>query len=474
MYIYERLVKSISDAICTGQLPQGAKLPSIRDFSSQNNVSVNSVKTAYRQLEDSGLIYARPQSGYFVTSSVPTLTQKKTFENRQSLNIPHSNIERMLSTILEYQHRDGYTDLALACPEGELFYPSTRLRKLTAQTLRNLRHTQSQYAMPPGSYRLRAQIARRGLPLGMVLSADNILITHGAMEALTLAVRATTQVGERVALESPTFYNLYPMLESLGREIVHIPTHPETGICLTSLKKEIENNPIKAVITVPSGHNPLGFTMPESYRKELVNLAHHHQFAIIEDAIYAELQYDNHFVPNIKAFDRDGWVITCGSFTKTIAPDFRIGWMEGGRFKDKARQLKFTSTVSESVIFTETLGIFLENGSYDLHMRHLKRLYHTQIKTVRACIAEHFPIGTRVSLPQCGFILWIELPESFDSLTFFHQALDEKILCMPGPLCSGSKQFNHYLRLAVCFEMDKKHLSSIAKLGQLICRALAP
>ncbi|MDR9767882.1 PLP-dependent aminotransferase family protein [Shewanella baltica] len=474
MYIYQSLAKSISDAIYKGQLPQGAKLPSIRDFSSQHNVSINSVKMAYRQLEDRGFIYARPQAGYFVASRIPALTQSKPIENHQSLNVPHSNIERMLSTILEYQHSDGYIDLALACPEGERFYPSARLRKLTAQTLRNLRHTQSQYALPPGSHRLRSQIARRGLSLGMVLSAKDILITHGAMEALTLAVRATTQVGDRVAIETPTFYNLYPMLDELNREIVHIPTHPDTGMCLKSLKTEIENKPIKAVITVPSGHNPLGFSMPSTYREELVELAHSQHFAIIEDAIYAELQYDDHLIPNMKAFDRDGWVITCGSFTKTIAPDFRIGWMEAGRFKDKIRQLKFTSTVSESVLLTETLGLFLENGSYDLHMRYLKRLYHAQIETVRACIAEHFPAGTRVSLPQCGFILWIELPEYFDSLTFFHRALDEKILCMPGPLCSGNKQFNHCLRLAVCFELDERRLAGIAKLGQLICRSLAP
>ncbi|MCP3128361.1 hypothetical protein MJO46_08655, partial [Shewanella sp. KJ2020] len=125
-------------------------------------------------------------------------------------------------------------------------------------------------------------------------------------------------------------------------------------------------------------------------------------------------------------------------------------------------------------LLTETLGLFLENGSYDLHMRQLKRLYHSQIETVRACIAEHFPIGTRISQPQCGFILWIELPNAFDSLSFFHQALDEKLLCMPGPLCSGNKQLNHCLRLAVCFELDEKRLNGIAKLGQLICRSLAP
>lgn len=472
MYIYESLVETLSKAITSGQLSQGTRLPSIREYANSHSISVNSVKSAYRILEDRGLIYARPQAGYFVADLIPELVRAKRTAAIERQDVSHTNIQRMLATILEYQQKGGCTDLAFACPFGELFYPAPRLRKITSQVLRSHRHLQSTYTLPPGSVRLRSQIARRGLQLGMMLSAKDILITHGAMEALSLAIRAATKSGDYVAVETPTFYNLYPMLEGLGRQLVHIPTHPDSGMCLESLKKELDQKKISAVITVPSGHNPLGFTMPESNRKQLANLAHEYQFAVIEDAIYAELQFGEHLVPNIKAFDKEGWIITCGSFTKTIAPDFRIGWLEAGRFGDSVRQLKFASTVSESMLFTETLGLFLENGSYDLHMRHLRRLYKTQIDKVRACIAEYFPTGTCVSRPQCGFILWIELPGSVDSLMLFHAALDEKILCMPGPLCSGSKLFNNCLRLAVCFELDEKHIAGITRLGRLAQKQL--
>jgi DNA-binding transcriptional MocR family regulator len=243
-------------------------------------------------------------------------------------------------------------------------------------------------------------------------------------------------------------------------------------MCLDTLESLAEQRKISAVITIPSGHNPLGFVMPSENRQRLARMAETRQFAVIEDVIYAELQFGDTCIPNIRAFDRDGWVMVCASYTKTVAPDFRIGWLEAGRFRDVARQMKFTSTVAESGLLSESLGIFLENGGYDLHLRHLRRLYERQIDAVRACIADYFPAGTRVSRPQAGFILWIELPEGADTLALFHAALDEKILCMPGLLCSGSRAFNHCFRMAACFELTDRHRMAISRLGALAAHQL--
>ena len=468
MFTYEILAKEVATAITNGQLPPGSRIRSIREYANSHNVSVNTVKTAYRLLEDRGLIVARPQAGYFVSNNIPVLSAPAALTHAPE-KLSLSGIKRLLSVILDNHAKEDFLDLALACPVGEAFYPATRLRKLTSQLLRANNHSLTSYALPPGSVRLRSQIARRGVHLGMVLSAEDILITHGTMEALSLAVRASTRPGDGVALETPTFYNLYPMLEDLGRRVIEIPTHPHTGMCLDTLQKRIDDGEVAAVITVPSGQNPLGFTMPEEHRQRLAKMANTHHIPVIEDAMYAELQYGERAVPNIKAFDEEGWVLVCASYTKTVAPDFRIGWLEAGRFRDVVRQLKFTSTVAEPALLSETLGMFLENGSYELHLRHLKRLYNRQIDTVRGIIARHFPQGTRVSRPECGFILWLELPENLDTLLLFHAALDEKILCMPGLLCSGSKAYSHCLRLAVCVELDDSHVQGLARLGELAC-----
>lgn len=466
MYIYEKIVNEIASAVTYGQLAPGARVPSVRDYARQHQVSINSVKNAYRLLEDRGLIAARPQSGYFVCESLPPL-KNITFPTVQDEALPGSGISRLLSLILENQQKGDCIDLALACPTGGLFYPAARLKKIMAQLLRSQSDLNMTYAMPPGPARLRSQIARRGLQLGMVLSAEDILITHGAMEALSLAVRISTQPGDAVAVESPTFYNLYPMLEDMGRRIINVPTDPVDGLNLDMLEHLISKENIKAVITVPSGHNPLGFIMPEDNRRRLARMAAQYRMAVIEDAVYAELQFSQHIVPNIKAYDKDGWVMVCASYTKTIAPDFRIGWLEAGRFRSRARQNKFITTVAESALLSETLGVFLENGSYDLHLRYLRKLYAKQLDEVRVCIARSFPEGTRVSRPLGGFILWLELPGNTDTLELFHAALEEKILCMPGMLCSGSRRFSHCLRMAACIELTEEYRSAIMRLGEL-------
>ncbi|EPT0781047.1 PLP-dependent aminotransferase family protein [Enterobacter hormaechei] len=471
MYLYERLADEIAMAISSGQLQPGTRIPSVRDYANSHQVSINSVKSAYRILEDRGLITPRPQSGYFVSSVLPELALlPREMSAREDISL--TGVSKLLAVILESQQNSEFIDLAMACPTGSTFYPTKRLKKLTMQILRGSKTSCGMYAMPPGSKRLRSQIARRGLALGMMLSDEDIIITHGTMEALSLAVRASTRAGDTVAVESPTFYNLYPMLEDLGRRIVNIPTHPQSGMCLDTLESLAKQQKISAVITIPSGHNPLGFVMPSDNRQRLARMAETCEFAVIENAMYAELQFGEKWIPNIRSFDRKGWVLVCASYTKTVAPDFRIGWLEAGRFRDVARQMKFTSTVAESGLLSESLGIFLENGGYDLHLRHLRRLYERQIDIVRACIAESFPPGTRVSRPQAGFILWIELPEGTDTLAVFHAALDEKILCMPGILCSGSRVFNHCLRMAACFEITDIHRQAISRLGALVAAQL--
>lgn len=466
MYLYEKLADEITAAINSGQLQPGSRIPSVREYASSHQVSINSVKSAYRILEDRGLILPRPQSGYFVSAVLPELALlPRQFSVRENISL--TGVSKLLAKILESQRHNEFTDLALACPYGNMFYPVERLKKLTMQVLRASTSGRDVYAMPPGSRRLRSQIARRGLTLGMMLSDEDIIITHGTMEALSLAVRASTRAGDTVALETPTFYNLYPMLKDLGRNIASVPTNPQSGMCIDALEEMAANGEITAVITIPSGHNPLGFTMPEENRRELARIARDYRIAVIEDAMYAELQFGTRLVPNIKAFDEGGWVLTCASYTKTATPDFRLGWLEAGRFSEVAAQMKFSTTVAEPEFLCETLGIFLENGSYDHHLRHLRRLYDRQIDIVRACIATCFPEGTRVSRPQAGFILWIELPEGVDSLELFHSALEEKVICMPGLVCAGNRSFSNCLRLAVCFEMTDKHLEALRTLGRL-------
>lgn len=469
--LYRQLADELALAITKGSLQPGARLPSIRHTARQRQLSLNTVTAAYRTLEDRGLIEARPQSGYYVRTQLATPMQSALDEPGNALTTSGETLD-LIGTVLAAQQRPDYTDLALACPRGGDFYPGEKLARLMASLARKHPELITTYSLPPGPERLRLQIARRGMALGMALDPSRIILTHGCMEALQLALRAVTRPGDTVGLESPTYFNLQPMLASLGLSTLEIPTHPQHGMSLDALEMLLAEGRLAAVVTMPNVHNPLGCSMSLEDKQRLARLANRYRVPLIEDALYAELQFADTLAPTVKAFDEDGWVMICASYTKTLAPDFRIGWMEAGRFRDRVRQLKFASSVSESALLAETLGHFLESGGYDHHLRALKRRYAQQVEAVRAQIERHFPAGTRATLPVGGFLLWVELPEGVDTVALFHAALAERISIMPGSLYSPSGHYRHCFRLSCCYPLNERYLSALRRVGELAQRAL--
>lgn len=464
---YRQLAAELAEAIDRGSLPAGARLPSVRACAAQHALSLNTVTAAYRLLEDRGLIEARPQSGFYVRSSLPAL--QRPLRARPSGVRASGELDELMSVVLQCQQREDHVDLALACPRGEMFYPGAKLARLTAALLRRQPQLVGRYALPPGSLRLRTQIARRAKLLGMDLAADDILLTHGAMEALQLALRAVTRAGDTVGIESPSYFNLYPLLASLGLRALEIPTHPQHGLALDALELLLEEKRLQAIVAMPTVHNPLGCSMPLAAKRRLAELVNRHRVPLIEDALYAELQFVEPLQPTVKAFDSEGWVMVCASYTKTLAPDYRIGWLEAGRFAETVRKLKFSSTVAESLLLGETVGAFLESGGYDHHMRALRRRYAAQVDAVRGLIARHFPAGTRATQPAGGFLLWLELPASVDSLALFHAALAERIVIIPGLLYSTGARYRHCLRLSCCYPLDERAGAALRRLGELAC-----
>ncbi|WP_024301835.1 PLP-dependent aminotransferase family protein [Pseudogulbenkiania sp. MAI-1] len=464
--LYQQLAEDLSLAISRGTLPPGSRLPSVRRTAESRRLSLNTVVAAYRVLEDRGLIEARPQSGYYVRSRLP-LPARRTAQAAGPARGTDGAVLDLIGASLKAQQTPGYIDMALACPRGGEFYPGAKLARLMGQLLRKNPGLVSTYALPPGSERLRTQIARRGLELGMALQPDDIILTHGCMEALQLALRAVTRHGDTVGIESPTYFNLLPLFASLGLKAVEIPTDPQQGLSLDALELLLAEGRLNALIAMPNVHNPLGCTMSLENKKRLAALVNRYRVPLIEDALYAELQFADSLQPAVKAFDRDGWVIVCASYTKTLAPDFRVGWLEGGRFTESIRKLKFATSIAEPLVLSETLGLFLESGGYDHHLRALKRRYAVHVDKVRSLIADHFPAGTRATRPSGGFLLWVELPEQCDTVALFHAAITERISISPGPLYSPSGRYRNALRLSCCQPLDERYLTALARVGEL-------
>lgn len=434
-YLYEEVVEKITGMIGQGVLRPGERIPSIRRVSSQMDVSISTVLQAYLLLESRGLIEARPQSGFYVKFRAEQLPpEPKT--STPSATATAVGVGELVSKVLEAARDPEVVPLGAATPSHELL-PVRQLNRVTAAIARRRGPAAINYDLPPGNEALRRQIARRSLDWGCHLSVDDIVTTCGGMEALNLCLRAVAKPGDTIVIESPTFFGVLQVIESLGMKALEIATHPRDGIDLGALEHAIKSNRVGACILIPNFNNPLGSCMPDRNKKALVNMLAQRQIALIEDDIYGDFYFGNSRPKTVKAFDRDGLVLLCSSFSKNLAPGYRVGWTAPGRFKFRVEQLKFMNTLATGSLPQMAIAQFLESGGYDRHLRRLRKSLATQVQLVSLAISRYFPEGTRVTRPLGGFVLWVELPKSVNSLELHRKALREKISIIPGSIFSA-------------------------------------
>ena len=205
---------------------------------------------------------------------------------------------------------------------------------------------------------------------------------------------------------------------------------------------------------------------------ELVELLARHEIPLIEDDIYGDLTFDNERPTTAKAFDREGRVIYCSSFSKTLAPGYRVGWAIAGRYQAEMERLKMIMNIAPASPPQLALAEFLATGGYDHHLRSIRRTHARNITQMADAVARHFPTGTRMTHPAGGFILWVEMPEGIDAITLYHRALEEQISIVPGPLFSLTAKYGHHIRLSAA-QWDEKIEQGIRTLGRLASELLA-
>jgi DNA-binding transcriptional MocR family regulator len=369
------------------------------------------------------------------------------------------------------RHADR-VNLGAAVPGIELL-PIATLNRLMGQMIRvhaDIVHT---YQLSKGYEPLRHEAAKRLMEAGCSVSPSELVVTNGTTEALHLSLRAVTRPGETVAIESPSYYGLLEALESLHLKALEIPTHPKEGICLEDLEAALKEGKISACALVTNFSNPLGSCMGDRKKKQLVELLNRYDVPLIEDDIYGELQFEGARPKAVKAFDTEGRVLYCTSVSKTLSPGLRIGWAAAGRYQVKVEQLKMSLNWMTSVPAQLTVAAFLSNGGYDRHLRHLRRAYQAQMNRISQAICEYFPAETKVSRPEGGYVLWLEMPESFDAMAFYEEALQHNISIAPGIMFSPSGSYRNCFRLNCGIPWTEEIHQAIQKLGYLAKRQLA-
>ena len=442
---YEALADKIAALIRSGALKPGDRAPSIRQASARYNVSPSTVFQAYYRLESRGLIRARERSGYYVTDNVLTLLPEPQ-PSQPTVTSTDVTVSELVFSVLESMQDTDIAPLGAAYPAAELF-PLEKLAQSLARANRNIDPSSSGANLSPGNEALRRAISLRYMTSGLNVSADDVLITNGALEGLTLALQAITQPGDLVAIESPTFYAVLQIVERLKLKAIEIPVHPGEGLDLEVLSEALKQNSIKACWCMTNFQNPMGATMPETKKQALVTLLGQHQVPLIEDDVYGELYFGNTYPKPAKAFDELGQVIHCGSFSKSLAPGYRIGWVIAGRYQERIRRAKLMTTLSASVPAQLAIADYLARGAYDRHLRKLRHLLEDQQSQMTSAIATHFPAGTKVTRPQGGYFLWLELPGDIDSLVLYRECLAQGINLAPGPLFSAAGDYGNCIRL---------------------------
>ncbi|MES9930396.1 MAG: PLP-dependent aminotransferase family protein, partial [Candidatus Thiodiazotropha sp. 6PDIVS] len=279
LYLYQQLASQLAEQITLGMYQTGDRLPGVRKFSQQHRISTATSVAVYRKLEDDGFIEARSRSGFYVRARATPNSEEPEISTPKSRPCPVTG-QALALQLVKASNEPDMIQLGAAVP-APCFLPTRQVEKAMANANRLQRKRNAGYEFPPGVPELRRQISRRMAEIGCRVHADEIIITNGCQEALTLALRATTSPGDIVAIESPTFYGLLQVIDSLGLKALEIPTHPSEGISLPALQLALEQWPVKACILVANYSNPLGYCMSDSQKRKLVALLNSFKIPLI-------------------------------------------------------------------------------------------------------------------------------------------------------------------------------------------------
>ncbi len=466
LFRYQKLISELELNINNGTYRAGEKLPSIRALHKKMNVSISTVYKAYIELETMGLVDARPKSGYFVHTKqamkLPEMVKTKPV-------VREINFSSIVISALKDLKNPDMLHLGSSTTSSELLPVKhlTRIMKgISADKMKSL----ISYSLADGDPELKRQLALFlfGTMKGIV--PDDIIITNGCMEAIALSLMAITEHGDTILIESPVHFGFLQLIKELELNVVEVPVDPLTGIDLDEFRKLLKKGSIKACLVMSNFQNPTGSLMPDENKKKYVEIAMEYQVPVIEDNLLSELYFDVARPVSLKKYDTSGLVISCSSFSKTIAPGLRVGWVvTPKKYRNKILSLKAGISISSPNLNQYLISEFLKSGAYDRFMRSLRIKLKKQSLLIARAVSLYFPKGTRVSVPQGGSLLWIQLDKKINGIDLYRIARKKHISIIPGEVCTTSGRFKNYIRLGCGSVYNEDTEKGIEILGKSIC-----
>lgn len=465
VFAYQRIAGSLLSLIEAGALRAGDRLPSIRHVCRTERVSPATALQAFAELERLGRVEVRDRSGHYVLASgvraapQPAMTSPDAEPTRVGVS---DEVEAVFRSAGDKR----VVPLGAAIPAPELL-PGAELARHLAVAARGGPGLLSEYSFAPALPAMARELSRRYGAQGCVVPPEDFTITAGGMEALNLAIRAVTRPGDIVAVESPGYFGLLQILESLGLKALPIPTTCEHGIDLAALRAALEDHPVKALVFVPSFSNPTGACLSDERRRELAAMLDDFGVPLVEDDIYGELYFGAARPRPVRAWDKGGRVLLCGSFSKCLSPGLRIGWVAGGSYTERIRRLKHITSVNTPAAIQSAVAAYMATNRLDRHLRRLRRSFQEQVWATRQAVLRAFPEGTAVSDPRGGCFLWVQLPAGVDARALHAAALERGIGIAPGPIFCPLGNYGNFIRVGCGVAWTPRIAVAVETLGQL-------
>lgn len=461
---YQTVERHVMGLIDSGALTPGDRLPSLRKLSKRLAASISTINQAYVELERKGVVESRPRSGFYVRAPrrLPTPSSGRGLQTARPVSRTG-----LINTVLESVGQPDLTPLGIICPSSRELLPGRPLARIMAAVMREEPAHSLEYETIPGHLGLRRQLSLLGLDHGTRFAPEEAIITSGALEALYISLRATTRPGDTVLIMAPTYFCFLQLVETLGLRAVEVPSHPERGIDPADIRDALDKYEVTASVLCPNFNNPDGSLTPEDAKAEIVRLCSERGVPLVEDDVYGDLHFGPVRPRTFKSYDETGTVILCSSFSKTIAPGYRVGWMVPGVFREKALEIKATTNVCSATPTQMAMAEFLRRGLYGKHLKRLREAIHKQRDVMLHHVGEHFPEGTRATRPTGGSVLWLELPGGVDCVEYFYEARARGIGVAPGSIFSTQDKYESFIRLSLGGVWDDAKERGVRELGRL-------
>lgn len=469
-YLYRQVIDLIQETLNSGTLKAGDRLPSLRKMSQQAGVSIPTVRQAYVELERQRRVESRPQSGFYVRhQSANPIVRPASARRARPVSVDGRSL---MQRVYDGINHPELVPLGIANPS--MAKPAAKgLHRAMKRVMSRAEQRSLDYAPTTGEPALRRQIAWHYFDvLGARIEPDNLCITNGAQEALLLALKAVAKPGDVIAVETPTYHGILELIDSLGMLAIEVETCPEEGVAVGEVDRVLTDHDVTACVFSTTLCNPLGVSMPDADRERLLRVIEKHDVALIEDDVYGDLRFDGQRPSPVQFLRGSARVLTCGSFSKTVAPGYRVGWLVAGPYFDKVTRLKRAFSCSSGLLQQMTLADFLASGDYARHLKALRPKLQRNAERMGSLVAEHFPAKTRTSKPVGGSVLWIELPpESLGAVQLFDDAIAAGISIAPGQIFSPCSRYKNFLRLSYGHPWSPRIENAVGWLGQHVSQA---